>query len=222
MTLERILGGVLLILLVVLAFVSGAWLKGCQAERELDDRPPAVVDSTDVVEDFDFGPTIPLQERPFRRNADLEAAGIAPGAAQADVDSFVAAAADSEAVPVFPAVRWRYQDERLSVRLPRSDGALVVREFECPGGCEGGAQDTTIFNHVDRAIPGLWPQVGRKVLKCGAAAAIGYGAGKLANWLDKPPDPTPENPDPRDEDIVDPWVPAGIAGGGCAILELAF
>lgn len=201
MALGSILRLVFLGSVVLLLLVATWWAATCTADRGYADRPPAEIPAEDVVDELDFGPEIPLLERPFRRHAEVLRAGIAPGAARAAVDSFVAAAVDSNASPVFPPIRGRFQGDRLSLRLPRSDGALVARDFECPDPCEFGAQDSVIFATHTRALPRLLPRIGKTALVCGLTAGAGYALGAIAKY---------EHPE---------YV-AGAAAMGCVVIRI--
>lgn len=190
-------------LLAAVGLLVGVFYTGrCTGDDHNPDQPPAIIDSTAVVDEFDFGPDIPLLERPFRRRSEVRRAGVAPGAARAAVDSFVAAATDSAARPVFPLTRGRVRGDVLSLRLPRSDGAYVAQDMECPrsSGCDFGA-DSTIWATHDRALPRLLPQIGKTAAICAATGLAGWGIAKAV-------------------DYSEPVMVGGVAASGCVLLRV--
>lgn len=199
LTATTILAAIVFLTVAVGLVWIGFQIQSCQSDD--DERPPVELSEKDVLKDLPE-PEIPLLERPFRRSINPSRHGVAPDAAEADVDSFVAAARDSTLPRRLIETRGRHlKDGTLELWIPYSDGDLVRRDFpDCDDPCEWGSRDTLIYAHTDRAFLGL-PDFLRDAAVCTGFAAAGYGIGLVAKY---------ERPE----------LAAAGAGAGCVLIQL--
>lgn len=203
MTLAAILRLVFLGLCVLLLLALTWWLRGCIDDRELDDRPPEVIQPEDIEEGLTFEPPSVL-ERVYIRELQPVRSGTAPGVVAAEVDSFVATAIKPAGKkPKFPPVRGEWADGHLTLAVGRSDGALVRNEYECADPCRFWTQDTLMGAETTRAIPRLLPNVLKGAAVCAGVGAATLGIAMLA-------------------DYQEPVLAGAVGAGACAVVKLVF
>lgn len=125
---------------------------------------------------------------------------------------------------LLPPVRTMREDDMGAISVMDSRGAWQREETRCPDGrrWEAGTtlDGTGFYANCERAITGFLPNVGKKALKCGLAAAAGYGVGWAVNKLSEEEDNPATPEDESQEQVVDPWLPAAGTGGICIVMEI--
>jgi hypothetical protein len=206
--------------ITIVAAILGAvfWWGRCSKDEFNPDQPAEIIDSLDVVEDLDFGPEIPLLERPFTRSAPTRRAGVGPQTEEARERNvrYAAKVFVAESIPLPPTVKLAPEDTlpqlpivrvtgegALTLGVERSDGRMQRAEWDCGDGrkIEAGTTETEMFANCQRALPALLPRIGKTALTCAAVAGAGYGIAYLADY-DKPE------------------LAAGAAGGACIIVRV--